>query len=56
MSISIYLIRDYNDYKKELCNNITKKIAKACCSIKDSEREKCMGLLNNYKKFCTQYK
>jgi len=50
MSVSLYLVYDY---KKELCNKITKQVVKICCSIKDGDREKCMDLLDKYKKFCT---
>ncbi len=54
MSISLYLVN--NDYKKDLCINISKKIAKVCCSIKDDDRKKCIDLVDNYKKFCMMYK
>lgn len=50
MSVSLYL--GY-DYKKELCINLTKKIVKTCYSIKENDREKCLDLLDKYKKFCS---
>ena len=41
------------DYKKKLCDDITKQITKMCCTV---NREKCADLLDKYKKFCTSHK
>lgn len=51
MPVSLYLFN--NDRKKELCIDLTKRMLKACFSIKQDDIEKCTKLMDNYKKFCT---